>query len=127
MDNTQLSEKFMGRKLQLLVTLEHKVQEVISVLTSPGGYAIKFEFETGEKLVALDWEQLAALPNGKEAIVVEYYEALPFDAVEVWRRCTALVDDLASGTTERAVVEFLLRKMKAKWPEVFAKVTGEKL
>ena len=75
--------------------------------------------------MTLDWEQLSALPDGREAITVEYYEALPFDTAEAWKRFTALVGDLTSRTTERAVVEFLLRKMKAKWPETFEKVTGK--
>lgn len=125
LENTEMVEPFLDGKRRILVELEHKVQDVISVLTSPSGYAI--EFEPGDKSVMLDWEQINSMPNGREAIVVEYYEAIPFDTTEAWQRLTALVQDLTSGTTERAVVEFLLRKMKAKWPEVFAKVTGEKL
>jgi hypothetical protein len=124
LENTERVEPFLDGKRRILVKLEHKVQEVISVLTSPSGYAVEFEFKPGEKTMSLDWEKMQAIP-GPEAIVVEYYEALPFDTAEAWERLTALVNDLTSGTTERAVVEFLLRKIKAKWPDVFAKVIGK--
>jgi hypothetical protein len=125
MENTEAMEPFLDRKRRILVKLEHKVQEVISVVTSPGGYAIEFEFKPGDRTVVLDWEQMQSLPSGREALVVEYYEAIPFNTAEAWQRLTSLVQDLTSGTTERAVVEFLLRKMKAKWPGVFEKIAGK--
>jgi hypothetical protein len=107
------------------VKLDHKVQEVVSVLTSPSGYRIDHTFTAGEKAVLLDWEAMQKLPN-REAIVVEYYEALPFDTAAVWKRVKTFVRE-AAGTSTRheVVVEFLLRKMKARWPEVFERIAGK--
>lgn len=127
MENAELLAPFLGKGEQLQVELEHDVQEVISVRTSPSGHDIKFDYEPGMKFLALDWERLQSLPDGREVIIVEYYQTLPFDTKGLWERFEGLIEETATASTisQKAVVEFLLRKLKAQHPEVFARIAGK--
>lgn len=128
LENTEMVEPFLDQGRRLLVSLQHKVREVVAARSSPSGCYIDCTFTPGEDHVFLDWESMQSLPN-KEAIYIEYYQALPFDGAAVWERAKLIVEDIAfaSTTTQNVVVEFLLRKMKSQWPDVFSKVAGEKV